>query len=177
MATSEVSLVSFESAITLFTLFTFHGSEHLVEGEFSKNTWSFLFFANSPWTKCSDPQKVKNVSSYTLQPNEKILLGLGLNFALPPSRKDNLLYLSKVSRRPELLSLLGKDSLLKSSFKLPLSQFTALKNLRRNKLITIKRADKGGSVVIMNRHDYQNKCLDLLSDSETYQNLNKFHFG
>ena len=126
---------------------------------------------NSPLTKSSDPQKVKNVSSYSLQLYEKVLLGISLNFALPPSEKDILLYLSKVSRRPKLLSLLGKYSLLKSSFKLPFSLFTAFKNLKRNKLIIIKRADKGGAVIIMNHHDYQNKCLALVSDSETYEKL------
>ena len=85
--------------------------------------------------------------------------------------------LLKYSGDQNFSSLLGKDSILQSRFELLLSLFAAFKNLKSNKLITTKRADKGEEVVIMklnmNRQDYQNNLLDLLSDTETYQKLNK----
>ena len=44
-----------------------------------------------------------------------------------------------------------------------------LKALRENKEIIIKEADKGGSVVIMNKEHYKRMIYEQLGDSETYQ--------
>ena len=49
----------------------------------------------------------------------------------------------------------------------------AINGLRKNKEIVIKKADKGGSIVIMNRRDYVNKALDHLSDTNTYKEVEK----
>ena len=50
-------------------------------------------------------------------------------------------------------------------------QITAIRGLRNNHKITIKRADKGGSVVIMNTNDYITKALDHLNQPKVYQEV------
>ena len=43
-------------------------------------------------------------------------------------------------------------------------EFHALKTLRANDNIVLQRPDKGGGVVIMNKTDYEDKLLNLISD-------------
>ena len=45
----------------------------------------------------------------------------------------------------------------------------ALQRLRKNKSIVIKKADKGGSIVILNREDYKQKVFQHLSDESSYE--------
>ena len=47
-------------------------------------------------------------------------------------------------------------------------QSRALRNLKKDKDITIVPADKGRAVVVMNTNDYDNKISDLLNDEKTY---------
>jgi hypothetical protein len=49
---------------------------------------------------------------------------------------------------------------------------TALNGLKQDKNILIQKADKGGSIVIMNTTDYVNKMLDMLNDPVTYTKTN-----
>ncbi|KAJ1127875.1 hypothetical protein NDU88_006268 [Pleurodeles waltl] len=47
----------------------------------------------------------------------------------------------------------------------------ALLSLSSDPDITIKQADKGGAIVIMNSTDYRHECLRLLSDSSYYAKI------
>ena len=47
----------------------------------------------------------------------------------------------------------------------------ALKSLMDNKDIIILPADKGKSVVIMDKEEYESQCEKLLSDEKTYKNI------
>lgn len=47
----------------------------------------------------------------------------------------------------------------------------ALKSLRNNQSIIIKKADKGGCIVILDTASYVNKINTMLSDSNTYSNI------
>ena len=47
----------------------------------------------------------------------------------------------------------------------------ALKDLKQNKDIVIKQADKGAAVVVMNLHDYIREALRQLQDTNYYQKL------
>ena len=47
------------------------------------------------------------------------------------------------------------------------------KKMRNNEEITIKKADKSNTVVIMNTCDYQNKIQDILNDSTKFKILKK----
>ena len=54
---------------------------------------------------------------------------------------------------------------------LTIKQFTALTNLRENKSIVIKKADKGSNVVIQNVDDYIKEGLRQLGDEKFYRKL------
>lgn len=45
---------------------------------------------------------------------------------------------------------------------------TAISTLKNNNLLVIKQADKGGSLVIQDRTDYEKEAQRLLSDQKTY---------
>jgi len=45
-----------------------------------------------------------------------------------------------------------------------------LNNLRKNKNIIIKKADKNSGIVIMNATDYENKVTNMLTD-DTFYNI------
>ena len=55
------------------------------------------------------------------------------------------------------------------------TQRRAINNLINNKSITIKRADKGGSVVILNTHDYIKTALTHLTQPTVYQEVTLDH--
>ncbi|CAH2301455.1 Hypothetical predicted protein, partial [Pelobates cultripes] len=57
-----------------------------------------------------------------------------------------------------------KDNLTKKERK-------ALRSLMHDKEIIIKAADKGGGVVVMDRHNYDEENRRLLSDMDTYVKL------
>ena len=67
-----------------------------------------------------------------------------------------LYFLQEISKRKHLL---------------PRRLETALENLKKDRNIRIFHADKGGKVVVMNMIDYENKASDLLSDTNTYQEV------
>ena len=52
-----------------------------------------------------------------------------------------------------------------------IKQFTVLTNLRENKSIVIKKADKGSNVVIQNVDDYIEEGLRQLGDEKFYKRL------
>jgi len=47
----------------------------------------------------------------------------------------------------------------------------ALKHLRNNKNIIIKKADKNSGIVILNKTDYENKVMTMLADENVYTKL------
>ena len=83
-------------------------------------------------------------------------------------------FLSRYSRNPDMLRggiLYFLQEISKRKDHLPRRLETALENLKRDKNIRIFHADKGGKVVVMNTLDYENKANDLLSDTNTYQEV------
>ena len=53
---------------------------------------------------------------------------------------------------------------------------TTLTNLRNDKSIIVKQAEKGGAIVFADRQFYSRKMLDILGDEDTYTNLEE-HSG
>ncbi|KAJ1143752.1 hypothetical protein NDU88_010057 [Pleurodeles waltl] len=49
----------------------------------------------------------------------------------------------------------------------------ALRALAADSNITIKPADKGGAIVVMNTKDYRQECLRLLGDSTYYAHIDR----
>jgi len=59
----------------------------------------------------------------------------------------------------------------KPEFNLTKDEINSLYRLKQNKDITIKKADKGGSIAVMNSFDYVEKINYMLSDTNTYKPL------
>ena len=123
-----------------------------------------------------DPDKVIfNFSGHVLNTTEKSLLSKGLNFAIPPKNinyADYMLPFELLYRDVDFLEVANLDkefikSRLRdsafSSYKdtgktfeknFPKAEFDALKILLKNKDIIVQKANKGNTVVILNRKDY-----------------------
>lgn len=84
----------------------------------------------------------------------------------PPStfNKSAGLFLKLVSS--ELESLIKQHP---TAPNLSQSHRKALENLKANQNVIIKQADKGGSIVVMDRDHYRNICLDLLKNRTWYK--------
>ena len=139
-----------------------------------------------------NPKKIiHNFSSYRLSDTEKLLLCKGLNFALPPKRLRfenyllpfELLYRDVYDSENKDESLLHLKSKVKdvglSSYRiynkkdhryenLSPEEYDAFINLSSNKSIIIQKADKGNSVVIINRTHYVKEMEKLLSDTNKF---------
>ena len=59
----------------------------------------------STWDRYSCAENVVNLSSYNLKQDEKTLLGLGLGFSMPPSKKDKFSFVSKICKSKDYLSI------------------------------------------------------------------------
>jgi hypothetical protein len=51
------------------------------------------------------------------------------------------------------------------------AEYKALRELQESPTIVIKPADKGGSIVVINKSNYEEKCLALLNDRQFYKPL------
>ena len=68
----------------------------------------------------------------------------------------------------KLKYLLFSYSRSKSRANVTPAEMTALRKLRRNRHIVIKRSDKGGAICILNSQDYLTKINDMLLEVNTY---------
>lgn len=73
----------------------------------------------------------------------------------------------------EVKFLINKTLHGKRHFNLSKTNILALKELRKDKNIIIKRSDKGGSIAIMNLTDYKNKVLNMLNDPNVYTRVDE----
>lgn len=107
-------------------------------------------------------KKVINISTYELIKDEIKVLSKGLNFAVAPNRipneeiicdiEEGIKYLNDEDKdkvRQECTIILDKAKLPKKN--LSSEQLKALKNLRGNDKIVIRKADKGGATVVMDK--------------------------
>ena len=129
---------------------------------------------------------IVNLSSRVLNDHEEDILKKGLNFAVTPSSlpvEDYVIgiesacrYLGPESKAAETLrsdcvriiknAPPPKSNISKESRK-------ALSDLAKDDSITILPADKGRSVVVLDKDDYVRKAHTLLSDTNTYRVLEK----
>ena len=133
-----------------------------------------------------------NFSGHVLNTAEKSLLSKGLNFAIPPKNinyADYMLPFELLYRDVDFLEVANLDkefikSRLRdsafSSYKdtgktfeknLPKVEFDALKILLKNKDIIVQKADKGNTVIILNRKDYVCKMKNILNDSSKFHKV------
>ena len=124
---------------------------------------------------------------------KKYVLSKGLQFVLPPKMlkyADCMLPFELLFRDIKTNDLTAsqsssiKSKLLDTAFtsynfferKRPVSnlseaELNALQNLTKNKNLVIQKADKGNTVVIINKSDYKTKIKDILSDSTKFKKL------
>ena len=144
--------------------------------------------------KSHDPNKViANYSSYNLSDNEKKLLVKGLNFAVPPrnlnyvdylapyelmfrdvknlSVEDNILERIKVDLKKICFSSLDRYK-FEDEINLTKEEMQILRDLSSREDIIIQKADKGNSVVILNKSDYLKRMKEILSDIDKFKKLN-----
>ena len=150
-----------------------------------------LFLNNSYHNSVTshNPEKVIfNFSSHVLNTTEKSLL----NFAIPPKNinyADYMIPFELLYRDVDSLEVsnLGKEFIKSrlrysafSSYKdtsktfeknLPKAEFDALKILLKKKDIIIQKADKGNTVVILNRKDYVCKMKNILNGSSKFHKV------
>ena len=145
-----------------------------------------------------DPSKVIfNYSCKTLTPRQESLLAFGLNFKLPCFKIDFFRYFSSFENLCQMLSRFNvycpvqthsfnlkdhlKSIILKHFYNFkpwkvfsPIfskSDIQILRNLSKDKSIVICRPDKGRGVVILNRHDYEDKMLQILNDQSKFEEI------
>ena len=129
---------------------------------------------------------IVNLSDRVLNEEEETVLKQGLNFAVTPSAipvEEFIIGVESACRcigpASKEAQMLRADSvrILKNAPppkpNLKKKERIALDSLARDKDITIVPADKGRAVVVMNAADYKAKANSLLSDTKTYQKLDK----
>ena len=133
-----------------------------------------------------------NNLSYQLSDIEKTVLAKGLNFALPPKKLNYVDYLTPYELLfRDIKELSVDDSILErvkvdmkkiclSSFEnfkfkdelnITPDELKALKDLSSRKDIIIQKADKGNSVVILNKSDHIKRMTEMFSDIDKFKKL------
>ena len=138
-----------------------------------------------------NPDKIIiNNLSYQLSDIEKTVLAKGLNFALPPKKliyvdyltpyellfrdikelsvDDSILERVKVDMKKICLSSF-ENFKFKDELNITPDELKALKDLSSRKDIIIQKADKGNSVVILNKSDYIKRMTEMLSDTDKFK--------
>ncbi|OXA46730.1 putative nicotine oxidoreductase [Folsomia candida] len=137
----------------------------------------------------SNTKSVVNLSSRILTKDEKDTLELGLNFAIPFQRHQQLIIEAGINIeiclqdfeindnaknqiRSGVARILNKEKNKPDPNKIKYADLTKkLSSLKHDPSIIIVPADKGNATVIMDKDDYNSKVIELLSDP-TYQVLN-----
>ncbi|XP_052806817.1 uncharacterized protein LOC128236035 [Mya arenaria] len=127
---------------------------------------------------------VRNISSVTLSPTQEKVLSKGLNFAVSPENVPVSEYICATEKvcsfldnneadivRTEVVGLLKNAKLSKGN--ISKEERVALRELSKNKDITILPADKGKSTVVLDTTDYEGKVRVMLGDERTYVKLDK----
>ena len=150
--------------------------------------------ADDPATSHDPDAVIFNYSSYELSDDEKRVLSLGLNFSLPPQKLNlpshlvpfELLFrqikdasFSRTSDNDQFKTDLKhlsfktyRDYKFKQDLNISHHDYSLLDNLSKNKDLVIQKTDKGNSVVLLNRVDYDNSMLGILSDTSKFKKVN-----
>ena len=141
------------------------------------------------------PEKVIfNFSSHELTYSEKHILSKGLRFAIPPRQIDyssclpeyKLLYRSntdlsitsedrkhfKDKLKDIALSSINLNDNCKYENNLSSEELSSLKTVTRNKNVVIQKADKGNTVVIIDKEKYIQGVKNVIPDSSKFIPLN-----
>ena len=100
-------------------------------------------------------------------PQPPSLLHRKSNWIAPSPKNGKLIAYYELTKK-ELLKFCQTTPYLAGKSNLNHGQKQSLAKLSRNKDIVIKKADKGGAIVIMNKYDYVKKAYDLLNNDKHY---------
>ena len=122
---------------------------------------------------------VRNISKTPLTKTQEKLLAHGPNFVIVPKEPPTTEYIVAIEKaclrlpsrkaeelRGEVKVILKKDN--KNKPNITKEEYQAIKDLRRDKTRMVLTADKGVSMVVMDREDYNSKSEELLH-TPTYQ--------
>ena len=124
---------------------------------------------------------VMNLSDHPLSDSERSVLMKGLNFSVTPSKipVDEIvaateLACNQLKEKSQAESLRNEVVKIVSKSKPPRPNISraereAIKALAKDDSIVILLADKGRTMVILNKQDYHNKVKALLDDTNTYE--------
>src|SRR5215469_1490602 len=151
--------------------------------------------------KFLNPDKVVfNFSNYNLSQREKFLLSLGLNFNLPnfkPSFNKFFISFELLVRKLQTLTQVENrnfeetrkriqglahnlyNEVSRTSCSFPFfkkDDRDLLKSLGRRKDLVILKPDKGNGVVLLNKNDYINKMMEILSDQNKFCSSDESQF-
>ena len=124
---------------------------------------------------------VRNISKTPLTKAQEKLLAHGPNFVIVPKEPPTTEYITAIEKaclrlpsgkaeelRGEVKAILKKDN--KNKPNITKEEHQAMKDLRRDKTRMVLTADKGVSMVVMDREEYNSKSEELLH-TPTYQIL------
>ncbi|UYV69834.1 hypothetical protein LAZ67_7000922, partial [Cordylochernes scorpioides] len=124
-----------------------------------------------------------NLTDHVFSPSEENLLRNGLKNRIPtktdPFRTigsiESVIQTFNHDQKSEIRNIVAAKINRRGTFDIkPKKQFfQAIKNIKNNKELVVCKADKGGSTVIMNRLDYQNKMETILEDNEIFEPISK----
>ena len=141
-----------------------------------------LLISCSKWTIDANFDFVINLYSYNLDHSALPALGYGLSFSISPS-VPNYIDIAEGFCNLEKKGNISKDSLnLVKGFiygvsaspshpNVPQRFLKVYKKLKSNENLHITKADKSNAMVILDKHDYNEKMYVLLNDNNTYKLL------
>ena len=194
---SKISFIDYVHFITKFLVSNDMNLCKIRKSEGKKLHSLFLNNSSHNSVTSHNPDKVIfKFSSHVLNATGKSLLSEGLNFAIPPNNinyADYMIPFELPYRDVDSLEVSNfdkefiKSRLRDSAFpsykdtsktferNLPKAELDTLKILLKNKDIIIQKADKGNTVVLLNRKDDVCKMKDILSDSSKFHKIYIVH--
>lgn len=131
----------------------------------------------SSWKTVGNSSLITNLSSKHLTKYQREVLSLGSNFDTGVNKNSLSSLISKnykwqesdIDKGFQQGILACCNILSKKNSILPKRYLIALTSLKKDESIIIKKADKGGGIVVMNTKDYTEKIVEHLSDENVYE--------
>ena len=112
-----------------------------------------------------------NLSSHQLTDSQVSLLSRGLKFIPTPATNETKIRQQLLQDLENLKTQLAEIKITKPKNNLSRNEVKALKELKNNPAINLKKADKGTTTVIMNKADKIHEAKVQLDNRKRYQRL------
>ena len=133
--------------------------------------------SRSKWGQVGRDDLITNISSRDLTAEETEALSLGLKFDIGKDRRTPIDYFSANHRATNDVERGFAQGIVTAAVclnrtshpSLPLRYIETLTRLGEDRKLHITRADKGGGVIVMDKAEYTQKMMTILTDGDTYQ--------